>query len=322
MERREPRLALPRLGLAAALGVGGVAMLALAGVKAVGFVQRYIHGREIHAQEPGRIELVPEPPPWIKPGRAGLLKLIAPPPEQGRTSALDLDLGQIVKDLPKLSPWIKHVRRVERSYPNRVVVRIDPGDYREPVARIILEGKDPKDQVEIPVDDQGVVLPGDQIDWHAAGPLILIKGKGLPPPEVAEAREGRSLKFARSPDGEPRPDPRIEEAVRLAGFLKRKRQGNGPDASPMRAEGINIDARGVFWVWDATRTFYVRWDDPGLPRPVDGDPTAHRWDRLRSWFDGRKPPFLGPGQHLDATGDRILVVTERASGGSSRPASH
>jgi len=322
MERREPRLALPRIGLAVALGAGAVGVLAVAGLWAAGFVRGYVHGRAVHAHEFGEIRLVPEPPPWIKPGRAGLLAGIlerSGHPRDG--SALDRDLGQIAKDFPMLSPWIKRVRRVERSYPNRVTVRLAPGDYREPVARVILEGRDPKDRVGIPVDGEGVVLPEDEIHWPAAGPVLWIKGKGMPPPEAAAAVLGRELKFTAA-DGEPRPDRHVGAAIRLAGFLKGRMQdeGAGPGAGPIRVAAIFLDERKALWI--ATGDVHILWDVPAGPHPGDADPTAARWDRLRAWFAGRPAPGLGPGEFLDASGDRVRVRTARSSGGSPRGASH
>ncbi|MEX0715387.1 MAG: hypothetical protein WD066_02310 [Planctomycetaceae bacterium] len=98
---------------------------------------------------------VPDMPTWIPEDfvaeatrRAGLREEL---------SLLDEGLTADVAEAFRLHPWVRNVVRVEKSYPARVVARLE---FREPVAMVQVQGG------MYPIDAHGVLLP--PTDFSAA----------------------------------------------------------------------------------------------------------------------------------------------------------
>lgn len=291
--RAARRLAPARLGLAAALAVGLILLL-VGGVQAWHAVRGWLHAREVYRADFLQIELVSPPPPWIKPGREGLLKAMLARAEglDRHQSTPDLDLATLDRTFLQLCPWIESVERIERSYPNRLTVRVR--EYREPVAMVVSEGP----AAPIVLDAKGHVLPPDEIDWEAAGPLLKLRGL----PAADDARAGHLLKLK---DAGPSPsnDRRVERLARLAGFLKPLLNREGREAPPIKVRFLRPGEASLWIKLDDGS--WINWGEaPGEETPGNA-PASRKWDLLREWLDAHGGKGVARPQYLDVSRDRV-----------------
>lgn len=295
------RPALTRLVLAAVLAVVAVGLLGLGGSRAVRFLIDRLH-RLPEYQLPFReIVLDPPPPPWIQSGRLGLLERVrvqAHWPEL--LPVLNLDLEDLARDFRNHSAWVARVRRprgIERSYPNRLVVRLD---YREPVAEVRCGPS------AFVLDGDAVILPADDLDRDAAGPLVRLHG--LDPP--FDGRPGQY--WGSAADGLAEPDPRAAAASRLAAFLKAKTRREAPGRLPFRPIAIrHRDPDGSLCVLGEASTWVCWGEAPGAEVP--GRPTAaEKWEMLRAWARLHGPADVVDPDFLDFTRDGVVVRTGKA----------
>ena len=236
------------------------------------------------------IELDPPPPPWIRPGRLGLLEQVRRLGGFPETvSLLDLDGGRppldptspgespapagAVSDLGRLRldfqrcPWVRRVGRIERPF-RRLIVHLD---YREPVARIDLEA------TTILLDGDGVVLPEAEV-IPTGPPLIPILGLGAP----LEARHGQALK---APDGAAGDGSTHlpAAAAALAAAARRRTQGPSPLSFPVRSVVLSRAAgRRILWlvIGDGVR---VHWGPVLEPGSIAELPDQAKWALLEDW---------------------------------------
>ena len=295
MERRVPRVALSRVGTAAAAALTGLILLILMGDRASRWVRDYVQGRPAYLQDFSEIELIPPPPPWIKPGRAGLLAEIRRRSKhEQEVSVLSRDLEGIERDFLQC-PWIRKVERIERSYPNRLTVRLPPDGYREPVARVKVGGAQTLSVMYL--DSDCNVLPSNEIEMKASGNVLQIDG--FEDLELGEKEPGHLLKFAKQVDGEPQPDSRLKAAARFAAYLKgRVGQGN---AHFEPAKLRSIPGRGL-WIWTAAG-YYIIWGDAEDPEKNDD-----RWRSVVAWLGANPPPNRKLDQSLDASREPPRLV--------------
>ena len=298
MERRVPRVALSRVGTAAAAALTGLILLIVVGEHASRWVRDYVQGRPAYLQDFSEIELIPPPPPWIRPGRAGLLAEIRRKSKhEQEESSLARDLAGIGRDFLQC-PWIRKVERVERSYPNRLTVRLPPDGYREPVARVKVGG--PRASAILTLDEDCIILPGDQIETKSAGKILQIDG--FEDRELGDSHPGHLLKFATQVDGEPLPDHRLKAMARFAAFLKR-RVGRG-DAHFEPEKLRSIPGSGL-WIWTAAGYFII-WGDAD-----DRSKNDDRWRSVVSWLATNPAPDRDRDQSLDASRDPPRLVRIR-----------
>jgi hypothetical protein len=189
---------------------------------------------------------------------------------------LDIDLSELALVF-KRDPWVKSVTRIRKSYGSRgpeIVVELV---YRQPVARAKFS-----DGTKVAIDDEGVLLPIDEIDWKFVNPQIEICNEESRPP--ADRHPGTRWKAARDDKNLPEADPRIVEAAQLAGFLTRV-QAN-PNDSPPSLQFLSIYPRTasnpLF-----TRNgegLWVQWSK-SLGPDLDDEPANDRkWSMLREWL--------------------------------------
>lgn len=287
----------------------GAVLLLVAATYLVGLAIRALEQAEPYQLDFDGIELDPEPPAYIKIGRAGLLRQVreraqAPP----RFSTLGLDPATLARWFGLHSPWVERVEGIHRTYPNRLVVRLK---YREPVA-LVDDHRPP-----LFLDRSAVVLPNLEIDTGAARPLVRIVG--LPGPLTA--REGVGV----APGGDEQAERRARDACALAGFLKDRRRQAGP--VPEAAEVAFLYAEATPWLRTASG-LYVSWGDPPGREP-EGSPTAaEKYAQLLAWC--ARPGPHGAWDFLEFTrdGPRLRKGRPRhgpeprdrspASGGSAR----
>ncbi|MBX6315339.1 MAG: FtsQ-type POTRA domain-containing protein [Isosphaeraceae bacterium] len=287
------RLATPRSAGAALAGVATLALLAAGWAQAIG----WLHDRPAYQARFGEIVLDPAPPPWIRSGAAGLLERVrerAKLPEP--LPVLGLDLGEIRRAFAKHSPWVEAVERVERSYPNRLIVRLR---YRRPVA-VVWEGPG----AELVLDREAVVLPGRDLDRQAAGPLIEIQG--LKPP--LNAREGLTLGRADGTAEVETGERLARSAAKLAAFL----QGRLADAPLARrkAQVVMIHVcDGAPRLWAKTgEDLWIAWGEaPGEETP--GNVLARtKWDLYRDWVERQDPYRLQESRDREGTQEYLELL--------------
>jgi hypothetical protein len=295
------RVALAAAGAVAVVGLGLATPWGSAWSRAV---LARLYGRAIYRADWQGTELVEPPPPWIKSGKAGLLVSVAT--QAGlptRPSVVELDLDEVRRGFEH-HPWVAEVVRVERSFPNRLRVRLR---YRKPAVVVALDGPG-----VIVLDAEGVVLPDDDCDRAACGFLPTIKGL----PGRFDARAGIPLKIGGTDDAPAHRDPIVEAAARLASTLAA--HGARPDATDPPADLTRVLVNGrELWASsaDPANLHWVLWAHvpADATEPPADDPS--RWGLLRSWFsdhpdtlhdpdflefrDGR--PTLRRGRRVDAS---------------------
>ena len=154
------------------------------------------------------IILEPPPPPWLRGGPAAFLARVASESRvRARLSSLEIDLAKL-REAFKRDGWVRKVSSVEIRHPNRVVVRLD---YRKPLAYAQFE----EGRETVFVDREGVILPSDQLNQQAAGPLIRLYGFDHP----ANPIRGQDWERLDPRSGFARRDDRVRAAAQLAGSL-------------------------------------------------------------------------------------------------------
>jgi hypothetical protein len=305
---------------AVALGLGVLA------IAAIGFGRvavDWLHQRPEYLISFRDIELEPEPPPYIRLGKAKLLERIrerAGLPE--RLSILSADPADLARIFPLHSPWIEQVDGIRKQYPNRLVIRLT---YREPVGKttgpngapifLAPSGAARGDGTDRP--PLAVVLDGSEIDESACGPLFRIEDLG----GAVEDRPGLSV----APSGDEETNARAVAAVSLAAFLQNKiaERPRGPEqfqvlgiTAVQGKQGLNLYLKVDSDV-DGQEDGWVLWRKATLE-----DESAHltdeqKWQQLQQWFGkpGRPGP-RGPHQYLDFTPDGPRLFGNRPAGES------
>jgi hypothetical protein len=301
------RLAVGRLAAGLLAGALALGLLAAGGSKALNSAVDWLHGRPEHLLPFAAITLDPPPPAWIASGARGLLEQVRSKSNRPETLRVqDLDLAALAADFQRDSPWVRGVLGIERAYPNRLAVRLE---YRRPVAFVRTSGRSGP---PIYLDREGVVLPGDDLDSEAAGPLIRLL---LPTPEGASVtpRDGRHLTIdppARSGET-PTADP-VRDAARLAGFFHDRRALPGLAGSPIVVEAIHGSEQGL-WVQLAGTKLLFWGAAPGTESPGDPD-VGRKWDLLQDWLSRNTKTFQalrGQRPFLRFGRDRVEVVDAR-----------
>lgn len=300
------RIALHRVlgGVAAFLVVAALATMGLA--HAYTWAQAWLHRQSEYQIPFAAIELVPDPPRWIKSGRRGLLEEVrrrARLPES--LPILECDLQRLAEDFQRESPWVRRVRRVLR--PDRGHLRIEL-DYRRPIAQVRLETGG-----TVTVDADGVVLPPEDLDLRGLPSLVILTGV-IPKGATVVPLSGKSLRIETGePDPPPGPDSEspgpartFRAAARLAGFLTDAVAT--PAASRFRIPLTAIQANPS-GLWVESNGSLLRWGPlPGSEPP--GERTdAEKWNMLLAWLADHdlasiRYPFPG---YLEFDGDRAAV---------------
>jgi hypothetical protein len=277
------------LRIAAAAVVAVVVIAAVVSLARWGV--RYVHALPAYRLSFAEITLVPEPPPWYRGGKAAFLAHVAEragaSPQE--FSALDVDLARL-RRIFSLYPWVKKVLRVERAGPNGVVVRLE---YREPVGVEYLSDT----AWGVVVDGDGVILPRDDLDHEAYGPLVKIRGTESAGPLVClsgfsspdEPRAGEFWSRRDPTTGVVVPDARVRSAARLAALVRAGMRGSQPlDPAPRYTVVHPWPGRGLYL--QIGRNVMCRWDEPTpLPAEPADRPDASRWEQVREWVRSHPP---------------------------------
>ena len=174
----------------------------------------------------------------------------------------------------KLNPWVEEVVKVSYA-PGRIVVDLR---FREPVAWVKLDGG------PLFVDGEGRLLPTEDVDFDAAGPLLRITGDDLTP--SADPRAGMVWKSKPKAGDVEQVDERMIAAAGLASFLRHQAR-TGAKSSPalQMIEIIVTDfgGRGLF-VLNVNGTVFCWGRAPGSERPRELT-ALEKWQMLLKWSE-------------------------------------
>jgi hypothetical protein len=264
---RARRRALTRLGLAGlAIGLALAAAVTLTDLAA-----RWLREQKDYQLPFREITLDPPPPAWYRGGaRAFLDRVRKDDPARETISVLGVDFEKITRDF-SLYCWVEKVLRVERGYPNRLVVHLR---YRIPVAI----GQDSSGSFWV-VDKDAVILPNQDVDEKLVDRLIQIVN--LDPP--FDPRPGLFWKSEKGARNE-----RVLAAAKLADFLKTMSEREKPLSRPELLQFLHIQDHTLFVQYGPSTI--VRWGDaPGAEAPGQLSATE-KWTMLREWAEAHPTP--------------------------------
>ncbi len=294
------RLSFPRLALAVAV-IGSVLILVgYVGSWTIAWVTSYVASLDDQQIPFSAIELVPEPDPWVHEGKTLILEQVRlASKREPMIRRLDLDLNRLADDFKALSPWVKRVNRIERP-PGRLRIHLE---YRQPVAAVVVdrgkqfvESDDRKRLFIEAVDDEGVPLPRNQINWTSREVPYLVKGMSNPLIPIVGADPQSEPRYCEpwqrfDRDGKPiGPDVMLVKAAKIAAFL-RKQPTTTPGGKPApRIDRIFIpgDPSNSFLLNDSEQNV-ILWGKPPGDEEL-GDLSAEaRWKLLLEWVDRHGP---------------------------------
>jgi len=241
------------------------------------------------------IQLDPPAPDWIRGGnRTVLQSVLKNSGEEKVLSVPALESGRLTEAFKKC-PWVREVESVRFSFPNQVVVRLH---FRKPVATI-----KPVAQKMIVLDEDGVILPDEEIDTErAAISFNACRGEDC---LILLVRWGQELPKDRSPgtkwktspiDSEPtEADRQVYAAARLAGYLKRVHQETRPQPKALGIYKIFVneadpDKRGlVIYNFESAR---ILWGAAPGEEPLGALTADEKWGMLKEWAQLLPRPVL------------------------------
>jgi hypothetical protein len=303
----ERRLVTRRLGLAILAGVLALFAVGVIGSHVLEGMVRWLHNQPTYQTTFDAIALEPPPPDWYRGGRTAFLERVrqAAQREDRPFSVLDIDLNEVLREF-RLYCWVKRVRRVERYAPNRLCVQLE---YRRPVAWAYLPGGTSR----VLLDEDGVILPIEDVEVQRADLLIWIKGMDLPLIQIVgldapyEPQPGHVWKSTEALHGLGKANERVLTAVKLAAFFN--------DALTREAKPIPPALQPVAMKWQPESGLFVQnaedtmiyWPQaPGDEAP--GQRTAgQRWADLHRWIKRRTPEPIKHPKFIDFTNEGVVV---------------
>jgi hypothetical protein len=257
----------------------------------------WVHQQQVYQLAFNEIELKPEPPKWIKFGKAGFLEQVrAGNPKVVKFSMAKVDLDLLCSEFAK-NPWVIKVDRAEKSYPNHVSIALT---YREPVATLTT-----KKQTYI-LDHEGVVLKDADLDSDAAGKLISI--------QAAEPRDEPKAGLTWPGDGDVSkvadldPSFRVVMASKLAGFLKAKLVSD----NVVKSESFDIyatQATSLYVLVDKKWVLWTRWKEQ---QTSTGPTDEQKWERLLKVLKSPEGLKLPPRGWLEFTDEGTIIKVPKA----------
>jgi hypothetical protein len=242
---------------------------------------KWLAGQPQYSMEFSATTLEPEPPPYIKSGKLGILETIRRAnalPQ--RLLLLNTPVEEIARAFALGSAWVKEVLSVQaQSFPPRLTVSLA---YREPVA--YLAG--PRGSRAI-LDNDAVFLPTDDINLTHCPDLLQITGWS----PTGVGRPSSRLPIEDRGDHEP-----LLAACQLADFI-RKKTALLSGASP-RSRLINIQHGDKLLLAYFEPGIWVLW---GVPpgREAPGETRAEeKWLQLDDWMRSSAPTTSVVGKLL------------------------
>jgi len=309
-----------RLAWALLGSLGLLALVVVGGIRGVRGLTHWVAEQPENWIDFADIELQPGAPAFILSKSAGFLEKVkgeARLPD--RLPILEIDPKELHTALRR-NPWVEHVVKVEVMRHRLIASLI----YRKPVA-VVSVAKHPL----VLIDKDGVILPGDDIDWIEKRPRPRIRGIPDPLPVILDvaapiSREpGIPYKSSDSRGIAGGVAPEVLKAARLAEYLQ-----NRPKMTPAGHPCPDFEAIYPSHVEDGlllldTRKNWVFWGTaPGaeLPQNARAD---EKWRMLTDWIDRESQLRLSEDEFLrfDPTGPELRKFLPDKPGPGSSPGS-
>lgn len=306
LEGNRRQIGYRRIGLVALAGVAVSTLLAYLGTWAARASVGWLAHQPQYQVPFQKIELLNEPPRWFEGGAPKFLESVRlgsrEPEHVPVLNVAPDDLAAIFKKYA----WVAQVTRVDYGS-GRIRVELR---YRQPVAWVTVRGGQ-----QLMIDDEGTILPTDDVDLAALGRVPNITGDladgGLAPP--AATQYGEKWKSRSGPGGLEEVDARILAAGKLAGFLLREPQASDAQRSSalrmMKIIVTDFDKRGLF-VTNAEDAAILWGDAPGAERSI-GPSADDKWAMLRRWELSTQARFLDEGDYWDFGKTKLVHVCPR-----------
>ncbi len=281
------KLAPSRIGLAVVAGVSVLILVIIVGLRLAQSSVAWLHRQAPYQINAESIDFDPPIPTWYRGGKTAFLEHAKIGLDQGRGhSALDVDLPRLSKDL-SLNYWVKGVIALGIKHPNRLHIHLQ---IRTPVAIAKLP-----DGTSLVIDEEGVLLPREEIDFEQAGPLVQLLQFGDAPkdrqPGLRWKREAGENELAKA-------DDRIVAAAKLAAFIKRAQSGANERSRKPRFELVAPKTKVHGLVAGTSDSLWVSWGDaPG--DEASGQPSAEtKWGWVLDWIKQHGPADIRPKEYL------------------------
>jgi hypothetical protein len=301
--RDRRRIDLLRAGVMIAAALALTAILFYLGSRAAIAAVTWLHRQSQYQVAFDEIKLVQELPRWYRGGNREFLDRVRRGSGQSaRLSQLEVRPDRLAVAF-KLDPCVEEVVRVSYT-PGRILVDLK---FREPVAWV----KPEKGQHL--VDGEGRVLPAEDVDFEAAGPLLNITGVDLSPP--ADSRVGVVWK-SKSKSGEvEQVDRRIVAAAGLARFLRQQGRLGGklpPALQMIEIIVTDFGGRGLFLL-NAKGTVFCWGRAPGAEQPRELT-AMEKWETLRRWTESSLGQTLAEGDYWEFSRRGVSLVCTHIHG--------
>jgi hypothetical protein len=233
-----------------------------------------------------QIHLVNLPPAWFLGGKDALLEGVRKSTgEPEMISVLQVSPEQLAMSFKKYA-WIEGVKVV--YVPGQIDVELR---YHRPVAWVQLSSAD-----QIMIDEQGNILPAEDVDVSKLGTVIKVTGRGLAAPP--DRRPGVVWKIRDETNLE-QVDERISAAARTASFLLQPPQlSDAQRSNALRVHQIivsDFSRRGLFVV--TAENVVICWGQPPGDEPAGHPAATEKWAILRRWEQTEKTRSLVEGDY-------------------------
>lgn len=250
-------------------------------------VGRWVASRPEHQIFFSDIELIPQPPPYIRSGTSVILANVRAEAKYGETvPILDTDLEALRVALSR-NPWIEEAESVRTSYRHLAIQVV----YRKPLALVISDS--PKDQPAV-IDRNGVELPSRPFELEWAERELRPRGAGCPNPlfEIRKLGKGEPNRVGYTWEtSDPNIDAdRVVQAAQIAEFLDGHRSEKTPKGRQMPDfQRIYYHHEGKvigFFLQDADFNF-VFWDSAPGREAINEPAATEKWAMLMRHLDAQ-----------------------------------
>ncbi len=289
-----------------------LALLAWAGTRGVRALTHWVAEQPENWIDFAEIRLIPEPPPWVLSKSVGFLEAVrtkAKLPE--RVPILEVNLEELTK-IFSLNPLVERVTKIEVTRRRLSVSLI----FRQPVAVVEVAG-----QAWVVIDQDGTILPTEDIDWVEKKPRPRVRGIADPLPIIFDVPAPTSLapglpyKTSNSESLGRDADTEVLKAARLAKYL----QGQ-VKTTPLGRPCPNFERIAPSHKEDGlllldTRNNWVYWGSTPGAGPPQGVVASEKWRMLLDRIDREGPLDLKPDQYLRFTPSGLSVDIFRSAKG-------
>ena len=256
-----------------------------AGVWIKGSVGQWVASRPEHQILFSEIELIPQPPPYIRSGASGILANVRAEAKYGETvPILDTDLEALRVALSR-NPWIEDAESVRTSYRHLAIQVV----YRKPLALVISDN--PKDPPAV-IDHNGVELPSRpfELEWAEREPRPRAAGCPNPLFEIRKLGKGEPNRVGYTwKTTDPNIDAdRVVQAAQIAEFLdghRSEKTSKGRQTPEFSRIYYHHEGKVIgFFLQDADFNFLF-WDSAPGREAINEPAATEKWAMLTRHLD-------------------------------------